>query len=252
MSTDIFRLDGKRVLVTGASSGLGAHFARTLAGAGADLVLAARRPDKLEETARAVRELGREATSVAMDVGDYESVESAFLKIPEFDVLINNAGVNRVGQTHELGKPDWDAVIDTNLNGVWHVTRFALNRWLNAEQPGNIINVASILGLRVSNQLPAYSASKAAVVQLTQSVALDYARHNIRCNAICPGYFETDMNREFMHSEAGQRLLKRVPYRRMGNQPELDGPLLLLASEASSYMSGVAMPVDGAHACNPL
>lgn len=252
MSTDIFRLDGKRVLVTGASSGLGAHFALTLASAGADLVLAARRTDKLEETARAVRELGREATTVAMDVGDYESVESAFLKIPEFDVLINNAGVNRVGQTHELSKPDWDSVIGTNLNGVWHVTHFALNRWLNAEKPGNIINVASILGLRVSNQLPAYSASKAAVVQLTQSVALDYARYGIRCNAICPGYFETDMNREFMQSEPGQRLLKRVPFRRMGDQPELDGPLLLLASEASSYMSGVAMPVDGAHACNAL
>lgn len=252
MSTDIFRLDGKCVLVTGASSGLGAHFAQTLAAAGADLVLAARRTDKLAETASAVRELGREATTVAMDVGDYESVESAFLKIPEFDVLINNAGVNHAGQTHELSKPDWDAVINTNLNGVWHVTRFALNRWLNAEKPGNIINVASILGLRVSNQLPAYSASKAAVVQLTQSVALDYARYGIRCNAICPGYFETDMNREFMQSEGGQRLLKRVPFRRMGDQPELDGPLLLLASDASSYMSGVAMPVDGAHACNPL
>jgi NAD(P)-dependent dehydrogenase (short-subunit alcohol dehydrogenase family) len=252
MSTEIFSLAGKRVLVTGASSGLGAHFARTLAAAGADVILAARRTDKLEETASAVRELGREATTVPMDVGDYESVESAFLKIPEFDVLINNAGINRVGQTHELSKNDWDAVIDTNLNGVWHVTRFALNRWLNAEKPGNIINVASILGLRVSNQLPAYTSTKAAVVQLTKSIALDYARYGIRANAICPGYFETEMNSEFMHSEAGQKLLKRVPYRRMGEKPELDGPLLLLASDASSYMSGVAMPVDGAHACNPL
>lgn len=252
MSTDIFRLDGKRVLVTGASSGFGAHFARVLAAAGADLILAARRVEKLQETAAAVRELGREAEVVSMDVADYESVETAFMKIPEFQVLVNNAGISRLGTTHELSPGDWNAVIDTNLNGVWHVSRFAINRWINAGQSGNIINIASILGLRVSGQLGPYTASKAAVVQLTKSMALDYARSNIRCNAICPGYFKTDINREWLDSPAGEKQIKRIPYKRVGDIPELDGPLLLLASDASSYMSGAAVPVDGAHLCNAL
>jgi NAD(P)-dependent dehydrogenase (short-subunit alcohol dehydrogenase family) len=252
MSTEIFSLAGKRVLVTGASSGFGAHFARVLAGAGADLVLAARRVEKLQETASAVRDMGREADVVPMDVADYESVESAFMKIPEFDVLVNNAGISRLGTTHEMGKKDWDAVIDTNLNGVWHVSRFAINRWINADKPGNIINIASVLGLRVSGQLGPYTASKAAVVQLTKSMALDYARNNIRCNAICPGYFKTDINREWLESPAGEKQIKRIPYKRVGDIPELDGPLLLLASDASSYMSGTAVPVDGAHLCNAL
>ncbi len=252
MSTEIFSLAGKRVLVTGASSGFGAHFARVLAGAGADLILAARRVEKLQETASAVREMGREAEVVPMDVSDYESVESAFMKIAEFDVLVNNAGVSRLGATHEISKKDWDAVIDTNLNGVWHVSRFAINRWVNAGKPGNIINIASVLGLRVSGQLGPYTASKAAVVQLTKSMALDYARNNIRCNAICPGYFKTDINREWLESPAGEKQIKRIPYKRVGDIPELDGPLLLLASDASSYMSGAAVPVDGAHLCNAL
>lgn len=252
MTTDIFSLEGKRVLITGASSGFGAHFARTLAGAGADMILAARREEKLRETADAVRALGRNADVVPMDVADYESVEAAFMKIPEFDVLVNNAGISRLGTTHEISPGDWNAVIDTNLNGVWHVSRFAINRWLNAGQPGNIINIASVLGLRVSGQLGPYTASKAAVVQLTKSMALDYARHNIRCNAICPGFFKTDINREWLDSPAGEKQIKRIPYKRVGDIPELDGPLLLLASDASSYMSGAAVPVDGAHLCNAL
>lgn len=250
--TDLFSMAGKRVLITGASSGFGAHFARVLAAAGADLVLAARRVEKLEETARAVRDLGREADVVPMDVADYTSVESAFMKIPEVDVVINNAGISRLGTTHEISDGDWNAVIDTNLNGVWHVSRFAINRWINAGKPGNIINIASILGLRVSGQLGPYTASKAAVVQLTKSMALDYARNNIRVNAICPGYFETEINRDWLNSPAGEKQIKRIPFKRVGDIPELDGPLLLLASDASSYMSGAAVPVDGAHLCNAL
>lgn len=253
MSTDIFRLDGKRVLVTGASSnGFGAHFARVLAAAGADLVLAARREAKLAETAAEVRDLGREAEVVVMDVADYDSVADAFARMPPFDVLINNAGALRIGETHRLEKADWDAVIDTNLNGAWHVSRFAIGRWLDAGQPGTIINIGSILGLRVSHQLLAYSASKAAVVQLTKSIAVDYAAHGIRCNALCPGYFETDMNRDLMRSEAGRQLISKVPFGRIGDFRELDGPLLLLASDASSYMSGSVLTVDGAHLCNAL
>jgi NAD(P)-dependent dehydrogenase (short-subunit alcohol dehydrogenase family) len=172
--------------------------------------------------------------------------------MPPLDVVINNAGINRLGAMDELPEEDWDAILDTNLKGVWAVSKQAIQRWRAESRPGNIINIASVLGLRVGGQLVAYAASKAAVVQMTKAVALDYARENIRCNAICPGYFLTDINREHMDGEWGQRLIKRIPFRRLGNLPELDGPLLLLASDASRYMSGAAVPVDGAHLCSTL
>ena len=143
-------------------------------------------------------------------------------------------------------------MIDTNLKGVWAVAQQAIRRWMNDGRAGNIINIASILGLRVGNQLPPYTASKAAVIQLTKSIALDYARHNIRCNAICPGFFVTDINRDWLQTEPGQKQIKRIPFRRCGEIPELTGPLLLLASDASSYMSGAIVPVDGAHLCSSL
>lgn len=249
---DLFRLDGKTVLVTGASSGLGAHFALVLAGAGADVVLAARRVDKLEQTANRVRELGRQAWVVAMDVADTGSVAEAFRGMPPLDVVINNAGITRVAPVDQQTEEDWDAVMDTNLKGVWAVSREAIRRWRESGRAGNVINIASILGLRVQNHIPSYVASKAAVVQLTKSIALDYARYNIRCNALCPGYFPTDINRDFFETEHGQQMLKRIPYRRVGELHELDGPLLLLASDASQYMTGATVPVDGGHLCNSL
>lgn len=247
-----FSLDGRRVLVTGASSGFGAHFAEVLAHAGADLVLAARRTERLAKTAERVRELGRNALVLPMDVADFQSVAQAFADMPAIDCVVNNAGINRIGTTHELAETDWDAVMDTNTKGVWSVSRFAIEQWIKDERPGNIVNIASVLGIRVGNQLPVYTASKAAVVQLTRSIALDYARHGIRCNAICPGFFETDINRDFMQTPAGQKLIGRIPCRRMGELGELDGPLLLLVSGASSYMSGAVISVDGGHLCSPL
>lgn len=250
--SNLFSLAGKRVLVTGASSGFGAHFARVLAEAGADLVLAARRRAKLEQTADAVRALGREAVVVEMDVADYASVQSAFADMPIPDVVINNAGISRVGTTDGYSEADWDAVLDTNLKGVWAVSQQAIRAWQAAGRGGNLINVASILGLRVGQQLSAYAASKAAVVQLTRSIALDYARAGIRCNALCPGYFETDINRDWLRSEHGEKQIRRIPFRRVGEMPDISGPLLLLASDASAYMSGVALPVDGGHLCSTL
>ena len=252
MSENRFDVSGKRILITGASSGFGAHFARVLAEQGADLVLAARRVEKLEETADAVRALGRDAVVVPMDVADHASVEAAFERMPALDVVINNAGISREGATDTLSEEDWRAVVDTNLNGVWAVSKFAIQQWRRDGRPGNIINIASILGLRVGAMLAPYTAAKAAVVQFTQSIALDYARHNIRCNAICPGYVETDINRDFFQGPHGEKLIKRIPCRRLGRIDELVGPLLLLASDASSYMSGAAIPVDGAHLCNTL
>lgn len=250
--SDIFSMAGKTVLVTGASSGFGAHFAEVLAAAGADLVLSARRVEKLEQTAEKVRAMGRQATVVPMDVSSYQSISEAFASMPAVQVVINNAGINRIGTTDGLSEEDWDAVINTNLKGVWAVAQQAIRRWLAEGERGNIINVASILGLRVGAQLPVYTAAKAAVVQLTKSIALDYARNGIRCNAICPGYFETDINRDWLQTEPGQRQIKRVPLKRVGDMPEISGPLLLLASDASSYMSGAIVPVDGGHLCSSL
>lgn len=250
--TDLFRLDGKRVLITGASSGFGAHFAEVLSAVGATVILGARRVDKLEKTAAAVRAAGGQAEVVRLDVADSVSVEDAFRSVALPDVVINNAGINIEGSAVSLTEDEWDQVMDTNVKGVWLVAREAIKRWVEAGRGGNLINIASILGLRVQNQLPVYSASKAAVVQLTRSLALDYARHGIRVNAICPGYFETDINRDWFRTEGGQKMIRRVPLRRLGELHELNGPLLLLASEASSYMSGSSIVVDGAHTQNTL
>ena len=248
----LFRLDGKRVLITGASSGFGAHFAGVLAAAGADVILAARRTDLLETIAQKVRDAGGKAHTVRMDVSDEASVQAAFDVMPLPDVVINNAGINVEGSTLDLAGDDWDRVMDTNVKGMWLVSREAIRLWINENRQGNIINIASVLGLRVQNQLAAYTTSKAAAVQLTKSLALDYARNHVRVNAICPGYFETDINREWFTTEGGQKMIKRIPFRRLGNLPELDGPLLLLASDASSYMSGACIVVDGAHTQNTL
>ena len=247
-----FSVAGKRILITGASSGFGAHFAMALAEEGADLVLAARRVEKLEDTARAVRDLGRDASVVPMDVSDHASVEAAFADMPALDVVVNNAGVSHEGPTENIAEDEWDRVVDTNLKGVWAVSKFAIQQWKRDERPGSLVNIASILGLRVGGRVAAYTASKAAVVQLTKSLALDCARYNIRCNAICPGYVETDINRDFFSSPLAEKMLKRIPYRRLGDIDELVGPLLLLASDASSYMSGAIIAVDGGHLCNTL
>ncbi len=251
-STDIFRLDGKRVFITGASSGFGAHFADVLAAAGATVVLGARRAGKLEETAARVRAAGGKAETLKLDVSSEASVKAAFDAMPAPDVVINNAGINIEASTLDLTGDEWDRVVNTNVKGMWMVSREAIRLWINEKRPGNIINIASILGLRVQSQLAVYTASKAAAIQLTRSLAIDYARHNIRVNAICPGYFETDINRDWFRTEGGQKMIKRVPFRRLGNLPELDGPLLLLASDASSYMSGSCVVVDGAHTQSTL
>ena len=250
--TQRFSVAGKRILITGASSGFGARFAVALAEEGADVVLAARRVEKLEQTAEAVRKLGREATVVAMDVSDHASVGAAFDSMPPVDVVVNNAGISHEGPTDSLTEEEWDAVVDTNLKGVWAVSKFAIQKWKQDQRPGSLVNIASILGLRVGGRVAAYTASKAAVVQLTKPLALDFARYNIRCNAICPGYVETDINKDFFDSPQAEKMLKRIPYRRLGQIDELVGPLLLLASDASSYMTGAIIAVDGGHLCNTL
>lgn len=256
MNTDNYRLDGRIALITGAGSGLGRQFALTLADAGAEVVLAARRQDKLAETKKLVEDSGGSAHVLEMDVSDGASVTAAFAKLDKLgkpiDILVNNAGINRSGFVADLSEADWDAVVDTNLKGVFLVAQAAARRMMKRGKGGSVINIASILGFRVSKGLSPYIAAKSAVVNLTQSMALEWARFGIRVNSIAPGYFPTEINDGFLESEQGQVLLKAVPMRRAGNTPEIAGPLLLLASDAGSYMTGSNLTVDGGHLCSSL
>jgi len=249
---DIFRLDGKRALVTGASGGLGLHFAWLLARQGAEVRLAARRMAELEQAVEAIRGAGGKAGAVALDVTDPASVEAAIHAGPVPDIVVNNAGIARSGAAMGLSGEDWQAVIDTNLSGVFRVAQSAARAMKGAGRGGAIVNIASILGHRVAGGVAAYAAAKAGVVQLTAALALEWARHGIRVNALSPGYIETDINRDFFETEAGQALIRRIPQRRLGHPQDLDGALLLLASDAGRYMTGVSVPVDGGHLVSSL
>ena len=249
-------LAGQRALVTGANGSLGRHFALTLARAGADVAIGARRIESLDELAESIVALGRRAFPVALDVTDRASVDDAFARaeagLGPLRVVVNNAGVAVTKPLLEHSEDDWLDVIDVNLNGAWRVAQTAARTMVANAQGGSIVNVASILGLRVASQVPSYAASKAALIQLTKAMALELARHRIRVNALAPGYVETAMNRDFFASEAGQAMVKRVPQRRIGMPGELDGALLLLASDAGSYMTGSVITVDGGHVVNSL
>src|SRR5512147_2886383 len=210
-------LRGKAALVTGASGGLGLHFAKLLAHYGVVVTLAARRREALEVACGVIRNAGGSAHSVQLDVTDGKSITSALSQTDTaFDILINNAGVNDTYRAMDLDETAWDRVLDTNLKGVFLAAQAVARGMRTAGKGGAIVNIASIIGHRVAGGLSAYAASKAGVIQLTKALALEWARDGIRVNALCPGYIETDINRQFFASEAGHRLIERIPQRRLG------------------------------------
>ena len=250
-------LAGQHALVTGASSGLGEHFAKTLARKGATVVLAARRLDKLKTLASEIEAEGGQAFAVAMDVTSADSVTNAFAAIEkEFNapcnILINNSGVGQASWFVDTTEAEWASIVDTNLTGVWRVAQQASKALIAAGQPGTIINIASITAQQPSLMISGYAASKAAVDHLTRNMAIELSRYGIRVNAIAPGYFKTAINDDYLDSEAGDRMRKRIAMRRFGDYSDLEGPLLLLASEASAYMTGTTITVDGGHSLLPL
>jgi NAD(P)-dependent dehydrogenase (short-subunit alcohol dehydrogenase family) len=251
MPDNPFSLAGKTALVTGASSGLGLHFAQVLARAGAKVALAARRMERLRKLQAELRAAGGEAAAVEMDVTDRTSVARAFdaaeAVLGPVTVLVNNAGVPSGSYFLKMTEQDWRALMDVNLDGVFRVGQEAARRMAEKRTGGSIVNIASITGLAPLKAISSYSASKAAVISLTKSMALELARDNIRVNALAPGYFVTDLNDAFLASDAGKRLLSRVPMARAGRLEELDGPLLLLASGAGAFMTGSVITVDGGH-----
>ena len=248
-------LSGRTALVTGASSGLGRHFALVLARAGAKVAIGARRMDRLLTLAEEIRAGGGEALLVELDVTDESSIGQAIDRTADamsgLDILLNNAGTVVAKPALELSTTDWDLTIATNLRGAFLVAQ-AAGRRMAETGGGSIINIASILGLRTGGHVAAYATSKAGLIHLTRNLALEWARLGIRVNAIAPGYIETEINSEFFGTQAGQDIIKRIPQRRLGQAQDLDGVLLLLASDASRYMTGAVLVVDGGHSINGL
>jgi NAD(P)-dependent dehydrogenase (short-subunit alcohol dehydrogenase family) len=249
----LFDLTGRVAMVTGASQGLGRRFAKVLAGHGAAVGLAARQLDRLQELEREIASEASRVASVALDVTNQGSIGRAIGVIEEvlgpIDVLINNAGTAVSKGVLDQTEADWDKVVGTNLKGAFFVAQSVAKRMV-ARDPrpawgGSIVNIASVLARGVVGHLAPYAASKGGLWQLTKSMALELARHDVRVNALAPGYIVTEINRDFLATDAGERMRKRVPQRRFGTPEDLDGALLLLASDASRYMTGSIIVIDG-------
>jgi NAD(P)-dependent dehydrogenase (short-subunit alcohol dehydrogenase family) len=245
-------LSGKTALVTGASSGLGAHFAKLLARSGARVVLTARRKPRLDALVAEIAGGGGTASAITLDVAAPQGFAEAIDAAGDIDILVNNAGVTNTKAVLDQTLDDWTGIVDTNLRGAFFVATEVARRMRERGRGGSIVNIASIGGIRQVGQVTPYAISKAGVIQMTKQLALELARFDIRVNALAPGYFETELNRDFLASDAGQMIRRRIPQRRFGRIEELDGVLLLLCSDASTFMTGSVIAVDGGHLTSGL
>jgi len=246
--SDLFSLEAKRVLLTGASSGLGRQFAPTLARAGAHVILAARGVDKMREVAAGIESFGGSAEVVALDVRSREAIRACVAELEAvgpLDVLINNAGIAVVKAPQNLTDDDWDAVYETNLRGAWVLAQALIKRRLSDGRECSIVNIASVLGLRGIGHVAPYAAAKAGLMNVGRDLSTDLAKNGIRINAIAPGYIETEMNQDWLKTDGGERLRKKIPARRFGVTRDLDGALLYLSSDASRYTNGTVLTIDG-------
>jgi 3-oxoacyl-[acyl-carrier protein] reductase len=248
-AADMFNLKGCVALVTGASSGLGTQFARALADNGASVVLVARRADRLKALKDEIEAKGGKAIAAEADVTDraamtraFDAAEKAFGTVT---ILVNNAGIAHGGRAVEMSPEEWRKVLSTNLDSVFFWAQEASRRILAAKKQGAIVNIASVLGLAVSKGAVAYAAAKAGVVQVTKALAVELAFKGVRVNAIAPGWFVTEMNDDYLSGEAGDAIKREIPMGRFGNPGDLDGALLLLVSDAGSYITGATVVVDG-------
>jgi len=246
-----FSIAGQVALVTGASSGIGEHFAEVLAAAGAKVALAARRTDRLAAVAQRIEADGGQCLPLACDVTRQASIAAAIAAaeagLGALSILVNNAGVVVSKPLFEHTEEDWDYVVDTNLKGAWLAAREFAHHLVEQRRPGRIINISSVLASHTIGRVPAYCAAKAGLSHLTQVLAMELARYGILVNALAPGYVETDFNRAFFETPPGKALIGRIPLKRLGQSPDLDGALLFLASPASAYVTGAIIPVDGGH-----
>jgi 3-oxoacyl-[acyl-carrier protein] reductase len=248
-AAELFSLRGRVALVTGASSGLGTQFARALADNGAAVVLVARRAERLKALKSEIEDKGGRAFAVEADVTDraamartFDAAEKAFGTVT---ILVNNAGIAHGGRAVEMPPEEWRKILSTNLDAVFFWAQEAARRLLAANKQGAIVNIASVLGLAVSKGAVAYAAAKAGVVQTTKALAVELAFKGVRVNAIAPGWFVTEMNDEYLTSDAGVAIKREIPMGRFGNPGDLDGALLLLTSDAGSYITGATIVVDG-------
>jgi 3-oxoacyl-[acyl-carrier protein] reductase len=248
-AADMFSLKGRVALVTGASSGLGVQFARALSDNGAAVALVARRADRLKSLKNEIEGKGGRAVAIEADVTDHAAVVRAFDAAEKafgtVTILVNNAGIAHGGRAVEMPPEEWRKVLSTNLDAVFFWAQEAARRLLAAKKQGAIVNIASVLGLAVSKGAVAYATAKAGVVQVTKALAVELAFKGVRVNAIAPGWFVTEMNDEYLNGEAGAAIKREIPMGRFGNPGDLDGALLLLVSDAGSYITGATVVVDG-------
>jgi 3-oxoacyl-[acyl-carrier protein] reductase len=248
-AAEMFSLKGRVALVTGASSGLGVQFAKALADNGASVALVARRLDPLGTLKKEIEGKGGRAVAIEADVTDRAAMirafDSAEKALGTVTILVNNAGIAHGGRAVEMPPEEWRKVLSTNLDAVFSWAQEAARRLLAAKKQGAIVNVASVLGLAVAKGAVAYATAKAGVVQLTKALAVELAFKGVRVNAIAPGWFVTEMNDDYLAGEHGAALKREIPMGRFGNPGDLDGALLLLVSDAGSYITGATIVVDG-------